>query len=160
MLSVTQTHTCMHKPVKTTHKTHKSPQHNDRYFFFFNLTAKLLQLLHFDRNHFWHVVLDDNRHRQTVKQSLLCYEFKHKDWHLRPLEHSRQLAISHYHLHAHTRGCTHTHKQKYCPTLFGQSSRSTTLQISDELLQSPFSVTLQPQFYLAIPWWQLALTCR
>lgn len=83
-------------------------------------------------------------------------------WHWRPLERSRQLAISHHlHLRAHTHRRAHTREHKYRPTLFGKkSSWSTALQISDELLQSPFSVTSQPQFYLAIPLRQLVLTCR
>lgn len=88
----------------------------------------------------------------------------HKVSHLRPLEHSRRLAIPHFSSpsRTHTHRCTHTHTQKHkcCPTLFGLSSRSTTLQISDELLQSPLSVTLQPQFDPAIPRRQLILTFR
>lgn len=125
--------------------SHKSPIFNDKSFF--NLismssTSSCWQKLFLTCT----IVLDDTIHRQTVKQSLRWVSTQSLT-----LETIRAyLTACYFSLspsHTHSQMQAHTPEHKYWPTLFGLSSWSTTQQISDELLQLPFSVTFyNPNF--------------
>lgn len=93
------------------------------------------------------IVLDGTIHRLWDK---VCGEFQHKEGHSETI---RGQQIAWYFSLSQSK-----YKHKFCPTLFGQSSWSTTRQISVELLQSSFSHLATPilSSYFNCNWYQHA----
>ena len=102
---------------------------------------------------FWLQVWRKRRHVfHLYTQSLLwTYKLWKKVWakfpHLRP----RYVSLSPSHTHSFT---------NTGPLCLDYLAGQLLFRFQMSLLQSPSTVTLQPQFYQAIPWRGLVLTCR